>query len=230
VVSQFAADRRSGILGGVEQIEVLCQLLPPPPANPVILDLGCGDGVLTEAVRRVWPGAHSVAVDGSSPMLEKAAQRFEGDERVKLIHADFNDPAWRDRLSVSRFDAVVSGFAIHHSEDDRKRALYAEIFDLLGPGAPFVNVEHVASATPHGERLFERAFALQLTRSRGASNPDVKFEDVLRETETRLDKAANRLAPVETQLEWLREIGFEHVDCYWKHYELAVLAGYKPAA
>ena len=41
------------------------------------------------------------------------------------------------------------------------------------------------------------------------------------------DKAANRLAPLETQLAWLREIGFRDVDCYWKQFELAVMAGYK---
>ena len=43
----------------------------------------------------------------------------------------------------------------------------------------------------------------------------------------RPDKAANILAPVETQLAWLREIGFTDVDCYSKTFELCVLAGRK---
>ena len=233
IATKFVNDRRSGILGAREQINVMLELLPVRPENntPIhVLDLGCGDGILLEAVLRHWSGAHGTALDGSPTMLEQAAERLAvfHPSAVTFIAADFNDPTWRNTLPTAQHQAVVSGFAIHHSEDERKLALYAEIYDLLVPGGVFVNIEHVSSDSSHGEGLFERAYAKNIVRHRRENGGEAIYEEVLQEIRTRLDKSANRLTSVETQVQWLRDIGYTDADCYWKHYELAVFAGYKP--
>ncbi len=166
-----------------------------------ILDLGTGDGRLLALARADRPTSVGIALDVSEPMLERARERFIG-QPVDVLHHDLAKPL----PDLGRFDSVVSSLAIHHLKDERKRSLYAEIFAALEPGGVFANFEHVASPT---ERLHRRFFE--------AIGEPMECED-----------PSDRLVEVESQLRWLREVGFEDVDCYWKWLELALLVGVKP--
>lgn len=42
---------------------------------------------------------------------------------------------------------MISGFAIHHADNDRKRELFREIVHVLDPGGVFANLEVVRCAT-----------------------------------------------------------------------------------
>jgi len=167
------------------------------------LDLGTGDGRLLALLRIDRDEMLGVGLDVSELMLEAARERLAGDERVELVAHDLAEPL----PTLGRFDAVVSSMAIHHLEHERKRSLYGEVFDLLEPGGVFANFEHVASPT---DRLHLAFFA--------AIGEPIEDED-----------PSDRLLDVETQLEWLREVGFDDVDCYWKWLEMALLVGVKPA-
>jgi tRNA (cmo5U34)-methyltransferase len=191
------------------------------------LDLGCGDGILGAILLTQWPDAHGVFVDFSQPMLEAA--RTQLPERHVFLELDFGDPAWvAGAASHAPFDVIVSGFSIHHQDDQRKREIYQEVFDLLAPGGIFINIEHVAPATAWGERLFEDEFVDNLLTHQRAAGDTRSREDIAAAFYNRPDKAANKLAPVDIQVRWLREIGFTDADCFSKHYELCVFAGRKP--
>ncbi|HEU4722967.1 MAG TPA: class I SAM-dependent methyltransferase [Gemmatimonadaceae bacterium] len=170
-----------------------------------ILDLGAGDGRLLALLRIDRPAARGVATDLSPTMLDAARARFAGDPLVEVVEHDLDAP-----LGVlgeaGTFDAVVSSFAIHHCAHARKRALYAEVFGLLAPGGVFYNLEHVASPTPELHAAFFDALGMSLAD----------------------EDRSNQLLAVETQVGWLREIGFVQVDCFWKWRELAVFGGVKP--
>ena len=166
-----------------------------------ILDLGCGDGRLMSLLLLHCPSATGVAVDFSPAMLQRLQERFGSDNRVRVLQHEL-DHALPD---FGMFDIVASSFAIHHLTDERKRTLYEEIWDRLLPGGVFCNLEHVASPSDRIHRRFYDAIGV-----------DVKDED-----------PSNKLLDVETQLRWLREIGFQDVDCYWKWRELALLIGKK---
>lgn len=167
-----------------------------------LLDLGSGDGRLLGLVALVHPDAHAVALDFSETMIERLKARFADRPLVGVVRHDLNAtlPSFD-----GPFDTVVSSFAIHHLMHSRKRALYGEIFDRMTPGGVFCNLEHVASAT--------RSLHAQFLERLGIAEED----------------PSNKLLDVETQLSWLREIGFADVDCHWKWRELALLTGTKPS-
>ena len=170
-----------------------------PPDTRRILDLGTGDGRLLALVRREHPDTEAVAVDFSPAMLEAVRKRFAGDSSVNVVAHNFDEAL----PALGKFDAIISSFAIHHVIHERKRTLYTEIYELLNSGGVFCNLEHVASPSQrlHEEFLERIGFA-------------VETED-----------PSNKLLDVEAQLGWLREIGFQDVDCAWKWRELALLVG-----
>ena len=180
---------------------VLLECLPARVER--VLDLGSGDGRLLSLVKLARPQATAIALDFSPVMLSRLRERFAGDNTVTIVAHDLDRPL---PALLDEVDVVVSSFAIHHLAHPRKRALYEEIYARLRPLGRFCNLEHVASATP----ALHEEFLARLNVVPADEDP------------------SNKLLDVETQLQWLREIGFADVDCHWKWRELALLSGRKP--
>jgi tRNA (cmo5U34)-methyltransferase len=167
-----------------------------------VLDLGTGDGRMLALVGDGRERLAGVGVDSSRPMLERARERFAADERVELRLHDLNE-----RLAFPEpFDAVVSGLAIHHLDDERKRTIFGEVYRLLAPGGVFVNLDLVTSSSARQHERFRSAIG----------RPH--------------DDPTDRLAGLGEQLEWLCEAGFEEVDCHFKWLELALMVAVRPSA
>jgi len=214
-----------------EQVALMHRLINATlPAIENVLDLGCGDGALAASVLARHQDASAVLVDFSEPMLARAQERFDGnDAAAVLVHADFCERTWIDRLPDARpYDLVISGYAIHHLDDERKLLLFRDIYRLLRPGGLFLNLEHVAPVSCLGHELFDELFINSLFDQAIRQDPAVRRTAVAAQYHGREDQHDNRLAPVDEQCRWLREIGFIDVDCYFKFLALALLAGRKP--
>ncbi|MGO9120501.1 MAG: class I SAM-dependent methyltransferase [Desulfomonilaceae bacterium] len=211
-----------------EQIDVLLKVIRGL-GRPVhyFMDLGCGDGILAAAILEEYPDSNGILVDHSPPMLKAAEMGLEGfTGRIHFCEVDYGQTGWVQ--SVQQYfplELVVSGFSIHHQPDTRKRSIYAEIFETLRPGGMFINMEVVASRTARiselwdqirVDSLYEFAVRHKLNKTRA-----VVEEECLESPE----REANRLSLVETQLDWLREIGYVDVDCFFKFFQLAVFGG-----
>ena len=173
-----------------------------PATASRILDLGSGDGRLVGLLKLERPQAKIIAFDYSPVMLKALRRNFAADPSVTVVEHNLDRPM-PDR---GVFHAIVSSFAIHHLGHERKRALYAEVYSAMAPGGVFCNLEHVSSPTP----ALHEHFLSQIGISPENEDP------------------SNKLLDVQTQLGWLRGIGFVDMDCYWKWLELALLVGRKP--
>lgn len=161
-------------------------------------------------------------------MLDAARKNLEHAPNTKLLKADFSTSKWLDTVQSEKpFDIIISGFAIHHQPDRRKKELYSEILDLLSPGGVFLNLEHVESSTAEVGKLFEEYYAGHLHAYQLKSDPDSKREDILEGFRNRPDKDEDQLASVDSQCEWLKDIGFNDVDCFFKQFEIALFGGRK---
>jgi tRNA (cmo5U34)-methyltransferase len=230
IVNRFLSFR-AAIPMAQEQIGVMISILKSR-SEPVerFMDLGCGDGILGAAVLGAYPSSRGVLVDFSEPMLEQARLQL-GDyaNQLTFMNLDYGDPRWvKAARNEGPFDAVVSGYSIHHQPNERKRPLYKEIFTLLRPGGWFINIEHIASSSPLTTELFNNHIIdayYGIEQQNGGTRTREGMADVFL---NRPDKDATILLSVDTQCNWLRGIGFELVDCYFRIYELAVFAGRRP--
>ena len=178
---------------------VLLEFIPQKVQR--ILDLGTGDGRLLALLRIERRDAECIALDFSATMLEAARERFRGEPKIQVVEHNLDLPL----PDLGRFDVIVSSFAIHHCTDERKRTLYSEIYAALSPGGVFCNLEHVEAPTAELHARFLRSL----------------------ETTEADEDPSNKLVSVEAQVLWLREIGFQDVDCHWKWLELALFGGTK---
>ena len=230
VAQSYLRDTRGAIPGAGEQIKVMLRLIESigRPVK-VFLDIGCGDGVLGATVFEAYPSARGVFLDFSSEMIESAKTRLDDSLDTVFLDTDYGKPEWKYHVGeFGPYDAIVSGFSIHHQPDERKREIYSEIFDLLASGGVFVNIEHVSPTSKLGRALFEKQFVDSLYALEREQGGGRSREQIAREYHGRADKDANILAPVDAQCQWLRDIGYTDVDCYLKIYELAVFAAKKP--
>ena len=214
-----------------EQISVMFTLLATR-SEPVrsFIDLGCGNGILSAALLDQYPESRGVLVDFSELMLEQAqVQLKDFAHQLRFVNLDYADPTWMSTMQeMAPFDAILSRYSIHHQIDERKRAIYADIFGLLAPGGWFINIEHILPSASLAtdllnDHIIDGRYAIEV--GNGGSKTRQEIADIFL---NRPDREANLLAPVESQCAWLREIGYEQVDCYFRIYELAVFAGRRP--
>lgn len=114
-----------------------------------ILDLCCGTGSSTAALRAAYPEAEIVGLDFSAGMLEQARRKPE--LRATFVHGDATDP--RAAGVEGTFDAIFCAYGIRNLPDpDRALGLWPE---LLRPGGRVAFHEYALDGSVRARVLWD---------------------------------------------------------------------------
>lgn len=202
---------RQAIPGYDAVFRTAVELVPfPADAALRVLDLGAGTGLFSELVLRSYSRAHFVLYDLAAELLALAEQRFASQaERFRYVRGDYTE--LRD---AEAYHLVISSLSIHHLEHEQKRDLFGAIHRALVSGGAFINVDQIRAPTPALERLYWNDW-LRKVREAGAG--EERIQDSVERRRT-----YDRDASLGEQLDWLRDAGFEDVDCVYKNYFVGV--------
>lgn len=213
------------------QVEILASLVPATEQPFDVVEVCCGEGLVSAAILERYPQAWLTAFDGSAAMIARARARC-GPFGARFVakRFDLEDRSWRRPTRAPR--AVVTSLALHHLDGAGKHALFHDIYDNLTQGGALIIADIVEPASEHA-----RAFAADAwdrvvrARARSLDGDERGFEAFEAEGWNLFrhpDPAVDKPSPIVDQLDWLRAVGFAGVDVFWMMAGHAIFGGFRP--
>jgi len=223
VARQWATEAPQREKKTARQWQLMADLLPYEPDETfTFADLGAGTGPVARTILERYPRSTAVLADFSHEMMAEgrlAMADWQG--RYRYVEFDLRHGPWPADLG-DRLGAVVSSLCIHHLPDERKAKLFREIYDHLAPGGWFINYDPVTAPDPVAEAAWLRVTD---RRDPGAS---ARRANRSPEERVRYENHVRHMSPLDRQLGYLRQAGFEGVDAFWKSTEFVVFGGCRP--
>jgi len=94
--------------------------------NEIVMDAGCGSGLLTKQLAKQVPRGKLYAVDIDSTMIKQAKRNLKSFDNIEIIHSSFTDVKVPRRM-----DVVFSNSALHWVQDHRKA--FQNFWQMLKP-------------------------------------------------------------------------------------------------
>jgi tRNA (cmo5U34)-methyltransferase len=195
------------------------------PGQKRILDLGCGDGILTHELIKAEQSVQATLIDGSETMLEKAKSRLKECMNTQFIKASFQDIIQGSVEIGDAYDLITSSMAIHHLTREEKQALFGIIHRALRPSGFFINVDVLLAPADELDGWYMQLWEQWMDEKKsslGIRNEDSK---VIIKRYKSLEE--NKPDLLEDQLSGLKVAGFKNVDCFYKYGIFSIYGGRK---
>lgn len=214
------------------QIDLMCRLVPPGADGALhLVELCCGEGLLSAALLDRFPDAQLHAFDGSDAMLAATRKRTaEHGERLETQRFDLAATDWRDL--PYRPQAVLSSLAVHHLDDAGKRTLFTDIAGMLAPGGAFILADLFEPTTAEASAVSADHWDDAVRERAKAIDGDLKAFEQFRSDGWNYYRdpdgdPVDQPASVADQLRWMAVAGLERADIHWMRAGHAVLSARK---
>src|SRR5258706_15803654 len=211
------------------QTAMALRMIPHPVDAPIrILDIGAGYGGLAAAVLRDRPTATAVCLDASEAMLKLGPEKNPDlKDRMTFVQGSLESADWLKSINDT-FDAVISSRALHHfTENQRRRDIFKEVFNLVRSDGCFINADNVRAATKSLGERYRGARDEYLDRSVPQSSGGKITLAQARAATPSSDHGPHNNGVLEEEVAWLREADFVDVDCLWQFATTVVYGGFK---
>ncbi len=224
-------------------VDVLAELARQAGRPIRVLDLACGPASLGTAVLERLPDSFVTGVDRDPVLLRLGRETNRFADHLVLLDIDLRSPKWTSRLPEHGYDAVVSATALHWLQPGELAGVYQQMSRIMGPGAVFMNADHLFFDHAGNRFLDEFAHAdrerVRLARlAQGAMSWDDWWRAALAmpgwEEETALwsQRWADKYPTVKVSLEFhlaaLRAAGFDQTDQIYQWFDDRVVFGRLP--
>ena len=189
-----------------------------------VLDLGCGDGILTHQLLQVDDALSATLIDGSADMLHRARERLADFKTITYINTTFQGLLSGD-IQLPEFDIAVSSLAIHHLASSERDSLFRFIRSHLINGGYFINIDIAISPSEAIEEWYVKLWRQWMIERETELNIESACDRVI--DSCYAGEHYSRLSTLAAQLDALRDAGFRDTDCFYKHGIFAMYGGRK---
>jgi tRNA (cmo5U34)-methyltransferase len=178
-----------------------------------VLDLGCGTGNVTKAIKEKFNNARVSCIDIAENMIQMAKMKLANYEDINYYTGDFSDFDFEEK-----YDVIVSSLALHHIKSDNdKKQFYRRIYEALKEGGILLNSDVVLGSNENLQNLYTKKWVEFMLNNIPRKEIEEKW----------LPKSVDEDFPatITNHIKWLNETGFKSIDVIWKCYGLAVYCG-----
>lgn len=184
-----------------EMLWALLNYLPSDWMPGRILELGCGTGNLTALLAQRFPSSNIHVVDVAADLLSVCRQHL-GDRTIDYTCCDFRELD----LTAASYELVISSISLHHLDDAEKKLLFGRLHDSLCSNGWMAYADQFSAPRTEVYQQHLAAWRQQ------AACDDSEWEEWMSHQEEH-----DHHASLTDQFDWLRQAGFEQIDCVWRH-------------